>query len=120
MKMECWPRYIDPEKHPDGQYEGWPITVSQEDNYARKAVGYLPTVEIEGGKDPLVQLINEDNGQIEYALRIKGNRFRPKVFTAGKYSLKIGVSEAGKEKTLTGLEMAKDENESVRVNFKVN
>lgn len=115
MKMECWPRYVDPEKHPEGQYQGWPITVSQQDNYARKGIGYLPTLEIEGGKDPLVQLINEENGQMEYTLRIKGNSFRPKVFSTGKYSLKIKLPEEGKEKLLTGLEIVDQDNESLVV-----
>jgi hypothetical protein len=115
MKMECWPRYVDPEKNPDGQYSGWPITVSQEDNYARKPLGHLATIQIEGVQNPVVQLINEDNGQVEYSLRIKGNSFRPKVFSSGKYTLKVSVPEKGKEKTLTGLRIAKNENESVMV-----
>ncbi|MEX2591913.1 MAG: alkaline phosphatase D family protein [Anditalea sp.] len=113
MKIECWPRYIDPERNPDGQYQGWPITISQEDNYARKAVGYLATLEIEGGQDPVVQVINEDSKQVEYVMRIKGNSFRPKVFSPGKYTLKVSQPETGKEKTLTGLEIAKKEGESV-------
>lgn len=115
MKMECWPRYVDPEKNPDGQYSGWPITVSQEDNYARKPLGHLATIQIEGVQNPVVQLINEDNGQVEYSMRIKGNSFRPKVFSSGKYTLKVSVPEKGKEKTLTGLRIAKNENESVMV-----
>lgn len=115
MKIECWPRYEDPEKNPDGQYSGWPITVSQEDNYARKPLGHLATIQIEGVQNPVVQLINEDNGQVEYSLRIKGNSFRPKVFSRGKYTLKVSVPEKGKEKILTGLEMAKNESESVKV-----
>jgi alkaline phosphatase D len=27
IRLECWPRSTDPERDPDGQYEGWPITI---------------------------------------------------------------------------------------------
>src|SRR5690606_27179012 len=115
MKMECWPRYVDPEQNPYGQYEGWPVTVSQEDNYARKPVGYLATIHIEGEKDPVVQLIHEETGQVEYSLRIKGNSFRAKVYTPGLYTLKVSVPEKNKEKTLNKLRMAKNKNETLRI-----
>ena len=117
MQIECWPRYVDSEKNPDGQYQGWPITIAQQDNYGRKTAGYLATLRMEGVKDPVVQIINEENGEIEYTLRIKGNYYRPKVFTQGKYTVKVCEPESGKEKTLTRLVMAKDENDFITIKF---
>ena len=111
MKIECWPRYADPGKDRDGQYEGWPVTVSQQDNYGRKALGYLPTLEIQGTQDPLVQIISEENGVLEYNLRIKGNAFRPKVFSSGNYTVRVSDPERGREKIMQGILIAKDENE---------
>jgi hypothetical protein len=42
ITMECWPRYADPKT--DNQYLGWPKTIAQTDNYARKPAAYLPTM----------------------------------------------------------------------------
>lgn len=108
MKIECWPRYIDPEKEPEGQYQGWPITVQQQDNYSRKAIAYLDALQIEGVKDPLIEVINEQSGETEYMLRIKGSHFSPKVFTPGSFTIKVSEPETGKAKTLTGLQSTVD------------
>ncbi|WP_215225081.1 alkaline phosphatase D family protein [Echinicola shivajiensis] len=118
MKLECWPRYVDPEKNPDGQYEGWPVTVSQDDNYARKAVGYLPLLKIEGKPDPVLKLVNESSGQTEYCLRIRGNIFRPKVFEKGKYTVILEEVGSGKLEILKGLEVTENEKSFREVSLK--
>lgn len=104
MKIECWPRYVDPVASPEGQYDGWPITVSQQDNYGRKAVAYLDEIEVLGGTDPVVEVINEATQETEYVLRIKGKRFAPHVFATGEYTLNLSVPEDGKMKSLRGLQ----------------
>lgn len=115
MKMECWPRYVDPEKEPEGQYRGWPITVTQQENYSRKAAGYLATLQIEGAEDPVVEVIDEASGEMEYTLRIKGKRFQPHVFTGGSYSIRVSDPGTEKSRTLLGLAIAKDKNETLTV-----
>lgn len=115
MKMECWPRYVDPEKEPEGQYRGWPITVTQQENYGRKAAGYLTTLQIEGAEDPVVEVIDEASGEMEYTLRIKGKRFQPHVFTGGSYSIRVNDPGTEKSRTLLGLVIAKDKNETLTV-----
>ncbi|MFP4093409.1 MAG: alkaline phosphatase D family protein [Cyclobacteriaceae bacterium] len=102
MKIECWPRYVDPETSPEGQYQGWPIIVRQQDNYARKAVAYLDTVQVEGMQNPLIEVVHEDSGETIYMLRIKGNQFSPKVFAEGSYTLHA-TDESGNKKSLSGL-----------------
>ncbi len=79
-----------------GQYLGWPKTIEQLDNYGRKAAAHLPTIKIGDMTDPVVQVIDQENGEIVYTVRINGTSFRPKVFKAGTYTIKVG--ELGTEK----------------------
>jgi hypothetical protein len=91
MRIECWPRYANPEMDPEGQFDGWPIIIKQEENYGRKAASYLPQLQVEGLSNPVVQVYNESNGELEYALRINENRFTPKVFDSNTtYRLRVG------------------------------
>ncbi|MEX2400292.1 MAG: alkaline phosphatase D family protein [Rhodothermales bacterium] len=91
MRIECWPRYVDPRANPEGQCDGWPIVIHQLDNYGRDAAGHLPELRVEGMNDPVVEVHNQRSGEMEYAVRIAGRRFRPKVFDAqSRYTLRIG------------------------------
>ena len=94
ITLECWPRNVDVSDAGAKQYLGWPKTVDQMDNYGRKAVAYLPTLEVDGAADPVVQVVDQSDGQIVYTLRIKGRRFRPKVFAAGLYTVRVGQPPA--------------------------
>ncbi|HEX8039122.1 MAG TPA: twin-arginine translocation pathway signal protein, partial [Chryseosolibacter sp.] len=107
MTIECWPRYSDPAKGSGGQYEGWPVTVHQEENYGRKGVGYLPELAIRGAKDPVVKIINEASGETEYVLRIRGNRYRPKVFSDTPHTIVVVDINTNRERVLTGVELQK-------------
>jgi alkaline phosphatase D len=93
ITMECWPRSTDPIKNPEAQYPGWPISIKVEDNYGKKALGYLPTIvtEIE---NPVVQLIKKKGGEVVYTRRFLGNEVKPKIFEEGKYIVKIGESSS--------------------------
>lgn len=103
ITMECWPRSADPDDPNDKPYLGWPKTISQEDNYARQAIGYLPTINVKGAENPVVQVIDDANGAVVYTLRINGRKFRPKIFAAGIYTVKVGDGTKGRSKTLKGL-----------------
>ncbi len=102
ITMECWPRGGDITQPDAKQYPGWPITIKQTQNYGRKAHSYLPTLQIKGPADPVVQVIDEQSQEVVYTLRIKGNTFRPKVFKSGIYTIKIG--EGTHQITLRGVE----------------
>jgi hypothetical protein len=118
ITMECWPRNVDITAPNTKQYPGWPRTIQQTDNYARKPVAYLPTIEVEGMTNPVVQLIDESNGEIVYTLRINGTSFRPKVFKIEKYTVKIGQQGTDQMKTLTGIQpLEADENKKITVKF---
>ncbi|MEM7600084.1 MAG: hypothetical protein AAF357_01560 [Verrucomicrobiota bacterium] len=102
ITMECWPRGMGPGTEDARQYPGWPITISQLDNYGKQATTHLPELKIVGETDPVVQVIEESADEVVYTLRIKGNRFRPKVFASGAYTIHIG--EGADRQTLSGVE----------------
>ncbi len=91
--FECWPRYADLAKGDAAQYPGWPITIKMQDNDGRQVFGNLPELVFEDVVDPVVQVVNEADGEILYTLRIQGDRFRPHVFGPGEYTVKAGVSQ---------------------------
>ncbi|MFH5834114.1 alkaline phosphatase D family protein [Halalkalibaculum sp. DA384] len=90
IRSECWPRHVDPIDNPEGQYGGWPVIINQQENYGRYAYGYLPEIEVKGLKDPVLQVFKQETGELEYALRIKGQSFRPEVYENTRYSIRIG------------------------------
>jgi alkaline phosphatase D len=111
-----WPRFADPLAG-GKPYSGWPITVSQEDNYGRKAVAFLPEIIVEGLMNPVVQVINERNNEIEYSIRIKGNSWIPKVFEKGNYTVKVGDPDLNKWKTIEHIQSAAKHKKSLEVSF---
>lgn len=96
ITFECWPRSVDVTDPDAKQYPGWPKTIKQQDNYGRKALAYLPTLEIKNTLNPVVQVIDESNNEVLYTLRINGQTFRPKVFHHGTYTINIGHGPARK------------------------
>ncbi|MEM9415862.1 MAG: hypothetical protein AAGA29_10350 [Planctomycetota bacterium] len=100
--VQCWPRSADP-SDPSQQYEGWPRVIEQQDNYAKEPAGYLPTVRVTGLTDPVVHIIHEGTGELVYALRIKGNTFRPAVFDAnGTYTVIVSEPDTGRRESVRG------------------
>ena len=102
--MECWPVYADPkDPRTGGQYPGWPKTIHQLENYARKPAAWLPNLTVHDAPDPLVIVRDEANGELVYAIRIRGNSFRPWVFHQGTYTIEVGDQDAGRMRTLKGV-----------------
>lgn len=89
IKMECWPRFVDVTRPGATQYAGWPLTVTQEDNYGRAALAWLPNVH-SNIDDPVIHVIDETTSELVYALRIKGREWRPKTFRAGPHTIRVG------------------------------
>jgi hypothetical protein len=114
ITFECWPRNVDVTAAATKQYTGWPKTIKQTDNYGRKAVEYLPTLNIRGQENPVVQVIDESNGEVVYTLRILGTSFRPKVFKSGVYTVKVG--EGDQVKVLKGVQsLPTDQSKTIEV-----
>jgi len=66
------------------------VKINQLDNYERKAYGYLPKIQVTGMTDPVVQVIDGENGEVLYKLRIRGTSFQPWVFKDGIYRVNVG------------------------------
>jgi hypothetical protein len=115
IEIASWERDTDPLSSQGRPYPGWPLTIRQTDNYGRKAVGFLPALEIAGLEDPVVQVVREETGETVYTLRIAGTRFRPMIFEGGRYTVHIGEPGTDKTRTLSGLEIAAED--SIRVDF---
>ena len=67
------------------------------ENYGRKAVAHLPEIQVVGAEDPVIQVVEEKSGGVVYTIRINGTSWRPKVFTEGLYTVKVGEGDAVKE-----------------------
>ncbi|MGH7201010.1 MAG: hypothetical protein ACREJB_10430, partial [Planctomycetaceae bacterium] len=79
------------------------ITVAADANDGRKVAGHLPELVIEGVANPVVQVIEEQSGEILYTIRAHGGRFQPRVYSTGKHTVKIG-RDTPDAQTLAGLE----------------
>ena len=115
ITFECWPRYADVSKGDGGQYPGWPVTFNMSDNDGRAFHGYLPELVFEQ-ENPVVQVVNEDNGEIIYTQRIKGRRFQPKVYYPATYTVKAGTDRPDAW-AATGLKPQRVNEEAVEVGF---
>ncbi|CAN0416705.1 unnamed protein product, partial [Laminaria digitata] len=119
ITMENWPRYADPMIADKAtQYEGWPKTIGMEENYGRKAVAYLPELQISGMDNAVVQVVEDRTQEVVYTLRINGSNFQPKVFAQGSYTVHVGDQDNDNMQTLTGLQAgAMAASEPVLVSF---
>ncbi len=68
VTVECWPFLVDPTQ-PGTQFRGWPATFDMLANYGRKAVAQLPRLEVRGINSPVLEVVDESNGELVYALR---------------------------------------------------
>ncbi len=102
IEMANWPGYADPAK--DKPFPGWPVTVSQADNYGRKITGWLPEVVTQGLSNPVIRIISEHNGELVYNLRIKGNSYQPGVFSYGAYTIEAGDPDRDLWKEIEGIQ----------------
>ena len=90
ITVECWPRFADMTKGDSEQFAGWPITIDYRDNDGRKPVGHLPELVVSGTDRPVVQVIEESSGEVLYTVRASSNRFKPPVYSAGTFTVKVG------------------------------
>jgi len=115
MKMECWPRFVDVTKEDAEQFPGWPITVNQLDNYNREPLAMLPTLNISGAENPVVQVVDQYTGETVYTLRIRGKQYQPPVFREALYTINITVGEA--TKTLKDVDAKPQNDAKIDVKF---
>jgi hypothetical protein len=113
IRIHCWPYRADVLK-PGTQWAGWPLEIDVLDNYARKAAGHLAPLDISGVRQPLIEVIDA-SGELVYAVRAAQPSFRPHVFTAGKYTVRISDPDTGKSTELKNLEPGSNRPVAVRL-----
>jgi len=102
---------------PGEEFPGWPITISQFDNYGGKVSGWLPTVTANVA-DPVVKVYHQDTKKLVYAVRANGKTFAPPVYAPGKYTVKVELPDRGKVKVFESLKpAAKKGARDLKVNF---
>ena len=89
ITMECWPRNVDISNPASKQYPGWPLTISQTDNYDPPSWGKLGELTFDVD-DPVMQLIDAANNQVVYTLRVAGRSFAPHAPKLGAFIVKAG------------------------------
>jgi hypothetical protein len=92
IEMANWPYWADPEW--DDPFMGWPIQINQMDNYGKEARAWLPEIRVTGLVDPVIQVYNQESGELVYALRMDGQFFQPKVFAPGQYIVRVGEPDS--------------------------
>jgi len=92
ITFECWARDVDITSKSAKQYNGWPITIQQADNFKIKKGYKLPTLEI-SKENQVVTIHNEETQEVVSSIRVNGKTFQPKVLTKGLYSIEIGEGE---------------------------
>ncbi len=89
IEIANWPRWIDATRPGAKPYNGWPITIQQTGNGLPRGEWALDPVEAAGMKDPVVQVIDQANGELAYTFRIQGSSFAPPVRKEGLYTVKL-------------------------------
>jgi phosphodiesterase/alkaline phosphatase D-like protein len=116
ITLEAWPRWAEPGAG-EPPYPGWPVRFSQEDGYGRDPWGFLPTLEVVGMTDPVVQVVSEPSGEVVYTLRIRGTHYSPAVFTPGTYALGVGEPGTDQWRVMIGLAAAREPPGTVEIRF---
>ena len=112
--FECWGRNIDITDPKSTQYEGWPITINQTDNFKIENGFELPTLEISKANQ-VVTIRDSYSNEVVSSLRIKGNVYQPKVLEEGSYTIEVGENSA--KKYLYGVTTKKKNRERINVKF---
>jgi len=90
IKLENWPRNVDPTQSGARPYPGWPVLLNQKDNYKPVVFDYLPLLVVKGMENPVIQVIETSSNEMVYILRLTSGTFKPPVYQKGTYSITIG------------------------------
>ncbi|KLU04721.1 putative signal peptide and transmembrane protein [Rhodopirellula islandica] len=89
ITMECWPRNVDVTDPSAKQYPGWPLTISQFDNYNPPSWGKLGEITFDV-ENPVVQLVDASTDEVLYTVRVAGNSFEPGAPKGKAFHVKAG------------------------------
>ena len=91
MTTHCYPLPypVAADRVENGEYKGWPLTFSIDDNDGRKPLAHLPEQTFDFD-DPVVGVFDAASGALVYARRIRGRSFRAPIFAPGAYEIRWG------------------------------
>ncbi|WP_299605299.1 alkaline phosphatase D family protein [uncultured Aquimarina sp.] len=89
ITFECWERNVDITDPNSKQYFGWPITISQTDNFKIKNGFELPTLLL-NKENQVVSIRDSYTKELISSIRVKGETYQPKVLKKGEYDVEIG------------------------------
>lgn len=115
IKTDCIRRFKSPTAA-DAQYPGWPITITQQENFGKEVAAWLPTLEVAGEQLPVLK-VYDAAGDLVYALRIPTATFKPKVFKKGKYRLHLSVPETGWETSFEEVKARKKQRKTLSISI---
>jgi len=84
-----WPRWVDPAEPGAKPYEGWPIRINQLDSGLTGARWELDRIETPGVVEPVVQVVDQQSGEVVYTVRVRGSSFTPRVWKQGVYTVRV-------------------------------
>ena len=94
IEFANWPRWVDASRPDAKPYPGWPIRIEQ--TQSGLPTGYaLEPVVVGSSDDPVVEVIDESNGELVYAFRIQGREFTPTVRKEGTYTVRVIDTASG-------------------------
>jgi hypothetical protein len=96
ITFECWPRHVDITNPNAKQYQGWPITISQLDNFNPRKSFQLPTLQL-SKEDQVVTVRHRTTREVVSSVRINGKTYQPKVLSLGYYTIEIGEGNVPKK-----------------------
>ncbi|MDB2702156.1 MAG: metallophosphoesterase family protein [Wenyingzhuangia sp.] len=89
ITFECWGRNVDIHDKNSKQYPGWPITISQFDNFSPRNYYELPTIQL-SKENQVVTIRDSETKEVISSVRTKGKSYQPKVLKLGSYVIEIG------------------------------
>lgn len=94
IEMDAWrfqASVLNPNPVRD-QFPGWPLKISQFDNFGQGAENILPAI-IVNKENQVIRIINEETSELVRIFRIKGNKVQPELFESGTFTAIIGEGE---------------------------
>ena len=89
VRIEAWPRWVDPAAPGARQFDGWPITVDLLDNGYPADGPVLPPLAELPLENPVIQVADQRTNEIIYTARMPDDGARLRVFVPGVYVVRI-------------------------------
>ncbi len=103
IDIDAW-RFLADVESPNmvrDQFAGWPLKISQTDNFGKGAEFVLPEITI-SKPNQLLQVWNGKTGELELVYRVQGTTVQPRLYKSGTFNVKIG--EGNNIHEITGLQ----------------